>query len=166
MQLPKLATVVVCSAVLAAPSSVWAQSPSSTTTNQTSGTGAASDQLGGTKVHGTVADPSGAVIPGAQVTFTPSKGSARTVKSGSDGTYSISVAPGAYTLVVSMQGFASYSMVNLRIPAVPSTTIDAKLTVGGNHPGRERRGQFGGTHGRSGFERQLDRDLGQGPRSA
>ncbi|HEV2578285.1 MAG TPA: carboxypeptidase-like regulatory domain-containing protein [Acidobacteriaceae bacterium] len=85
---------------------------------------------GGTKVHGTITDPDGELIPGATVTFTPAKGPGRTVKSGSDGTYNITITPGSYTMLVSMPGFASYLMTNLRVPAVASTTLDAKLKIG------------------------------------
>lgn len=130
MQVLNKSRAVVCSMVWIACGAAWSQSPSSAATSQTSGTGPAIGQTGGTRVHGTVADPSGAVIPGALVTLTPSKGSARSVKSGSDGSYALTVAPGSYTLVVSMEGFASYSMTNLRVPAVPSTTVDAKLAIG------------------------------------
>jgi hypothetical protein len=84
----------------------------------------------GTRVHGTITDPDGELIPGATITLTPKSGAAKTVKSGSDGTYSVVVAPGAYTYVVSMPGFASYSALNIKIPPVPSTTLDAKLQVG------------------------------------
>jgi len=84
----------------------------------------------GTRVHGTITDPDGELIPGATITLTPKSGGAKTVKSGSDGTYSVVVTPGAYSYVVSMPGFASYSALNIRIPAVPSTTLDAKLQVG------------------------------------
>jgi uncharacterized membrane protein YgcG len=84
----------------------------------------------GTKVHGTVTDPDGELIPGATITLTPAHGSATTATSGSDGNYSMMVAPGSYTLLVAMKGFASYSMLNLKVPAVPSTTVDAKLKIG------------------------------------
>ena len=93
-------------------------------------TAAAQVSTGGTKVHGTVTDPDGELIPGATVTFTPAKGAGRTVKSGSDGTYTISMPPGTYTMLVSMPGFASYLMTNLKVPAVASTTLDAKLKIG------------------------------------
>src|SRR5215469_3125841 len=91
---------------------------------------AAQVSTGGTKVHGTVTDPDGELIPGATVTFTPSKGPGRSVQSGSDGTYNITITPGTYTMLVSMPGFASYLMQNLKVPAVPSTTLDAKLKIG------------------------------------
>ncbi len=84
----------------------------------------------GTRVHGTITDPDGELIPGATIQLTPAKGSARTVVSGSDGTYSVTVPPGSYTLVVSMKGFSSYSLQNMKVPAVPSTTVDARLKIG------------------------------------
>ena len=93
-------------------------------------TGPGQVQTGATRVHGMIADPDGAAIPGATVTFTPSNGPARHTISGPDGTYSVSVTPGAYNLAVTMNGFSSYSVQNVRITAVPSMTLDAKLQVG------------------------------------
>ena len=87
-------------------------------------------QVSGTKVHGTITDPDGELIPGASITLTPAQGQGVTVKSGADGTYSVTVAAGSYTVLVTMPGFASYSAINMKIPAVPSTTLDAKLQVG------------------------------------
>jgi hypothetical protein len=107
----------------------WAQTPSTTKTPSVS-TGAQAVATGGTRVHGLVTDPDGELIPGATITMTPVKGSAVKATSGSDGTYSTTVAPGVYTLLVTMPGFSAYSVTNLRVPAVPSTTVDAKLKVG------------------------------------
>ncbi len=104
--------------------------PATPTTPAGPANAAAQVSTGGTKVHGTVTDPDGELIPGATVTFTPAKGAGRTVKSGSDGTYAITIPPGTYTMLVSMPGFASYLMTNLKVPAVPSTTVDAKLKIG------------------------------------
>jgi hypothetical protein len=87
-------------------------------------------QVTGTRVHGTITDPDGELIPGASVTLTPDRGQGVTVKTGSDGTYSVTVPAGSYTVLVTMPGFASYSAINMKIPAVPSTTLDAKLQVG------------------------------------
>ena len=116
------------------PTGPSALSAQTTSTAQTTPDGpanaAAQVSTGGTKVHGTITDPDGELIPGATVTFTPAKGPGRTVKSGSDGTYAITITPGTYTLLVSMPGFASYLMTNLKVPAVPSTTMDAKLKIG------------------------------------
>jgi hypothetical protein len=83
-----------------------------------------------TRVHGTITDPDGELIPGATVTLTPVSGQKITATSGSDGTYSVATAPGVYSVLVTMPGFASYSATGVRIPAVVSTTLDAKLQIG------------------------------------
>ena len=94
------------------------------------GTGAGQVPTGATRVHGAVTDPDGAAIPGATVTFTPSKGPARKVTSGGDGSYALSLVPGTYNLLVSMPGFSTYSVQNLRIAPVASLSVDAKLLIG------------------------------------
>lgn len=85
-----------------------------------------------TRVHGTVVDPDGSLIPGAKVTLTPSKGSAaKQTTSGSDGTYSLTVVPGTYTLVVQMPGFATYSALNVKVlPGAAAQTFNVKMQVG------------------------------------
>jgi hypothetical protein len=83
-----------------------------------------------TRVHGTITDPDGALIPGATVTLTPAKGRPATAKTGGDGTYTVAVPPGKYSVLVTMPGFATYSAVNVPIPAVTSTTLDAALQIG------------------------------------
>jgi hypothetical protein len=83
-----------------------------------------------TRVHGTITDPDGALIPGATVTLTPAKGRPATAKTADDGMYAVSVPPGKYGVVVTMPGFATYSAVNVTIPAVSSTTLDASLQIG------------------------------------
>ncbi len=93
-------------------------------------TGAGQAQTGATRVHGTIADPDGAVIPGASIVFAPTSGPSRRAKSGADGTYSVSLTPGSYNLTVTMPGFSAYSVQNLRIPPVPGLTVDAKLQIG------------------------------------
>ncbi len=85
----------------------------------------------GTRVHGTIVDPDGELIPGAKVMLTPAKGAAaKQVVSGSDGTYSINVPPGTYTLVVTMPGFSTYSALNVKVQAVAGQTFDVKMAVG------------------------------------
>jgi hypothetical protein len=84
-----------------------------------------------TKVHGTITDPDGELIPGATIQFSsPKGGSALRVQSGSDGTYSIAVPVGTYSVLVTMPGFASFSVPGLKIPAAAGITFDAKLHVG------------------------------------
>ncbi len=81
-------------------------------------------------MHGTIADPDGAAIPGATVLFTSARGTPRKVISGADGSYSLPLAAGTYSLLVSMPGFSSYSVQNLKIAPVASLTVDAKLQIG------------------------------------
>jgi len=92
---------------------------------------AAPATAGGTRVHGTVLDPDGELIPGAKITLTPSKGSAaKQVTSGDDGTYSINVPPGTYTVVVTMPGFSTYSALNFKVLPTAGQTYDVKMAVG------------------------------------
>ncbi|HTT62533.1 MAG TPA: TonB-dependent receptor [Bryobacteraceae bacterium] len=61
---------------------------------------------GGT-ITGVVKDPSGAVIPGAQVTITDENGAVKEAKSGADGTYTFRlVPPGDYSISVTSPGLA------------------------------------------------------------
>ena len=138
MFLRKALGAVVSFGMIAAVAAAQATQPAQTTPSaQPAANAAPSTSLGaqqvatgGTRVHGTVADPDGELIPGATITMTPAKGAGVKATSGSDGTYSLQVAPGSYTLLVTMPGFAAYSVSNLKIPAVPSTTVDAKLKIG------------------------------------
>ncbi len=94
------------------------------------GTGSGQAAAGATRVHGAVADPDGAAIPGATVAFTPARGAVRKTVSGPDGNYSLTLAPGSYSLLVSMKGFSTYAVQNLRVGPVAGMTVDAKLQIG------------------------------------
>ena len=104
--------------------------PAQTGTSPASSTSPVQTPNSATRVHGTVGDPDGAAIPGATVVFTPPKGQPRRATSGADGTYSLSLPSGSYNLLVTMKGFSSYSVQNLRIAPVASLTVDAKLQIG------------------------------------
>jgi hypothetical protein len=115
------------------PAQVCAQtsdaSPSAAAVAQTPAGGAS--QAAATRVHGTITDPDAELIPGASIQLTPTKGAGiYRAKSGADGTYSVTVPPGSYTLLVTMPGFASYSAQNVKIAAAGSITLDAKLQIG------------------------------------
>src|SRR6516165_2612402 len=75
-------------------------------------------------VHGLIADPDDAVIPGATITLAPASGKATTTTSGSDGTYTVHVAPGTYNVTVTMQGFASYVRMGVRLTNGENLAID------------------------------------------
>ena len=90
----------------------------------------ASAQQTGATVHGTVADPTGAVIPGASVILTPATGKPILGTTQSDGTYTLpNVLPGVYSETVTMPGFASFAKLNIRIAAGQSIVGDVKLAI-------------------------------------
>jgi hypothetical protein len=58
-------------------------------------------------IHGTVTDPTGAVIPSSTITLSGADGASKTATSGDSGAYSIEqVAPGRYSLSAAADGFA------------------------------------------------------------
>jgi Carboxypeptidase regulatory-like domain len=57
-------------------------------------------------IQGTVLDPSGALVPRAQVTITNSTGFSRTLKSGATGGFEVQhLAPGIYSIGINAPGF-------------------------------------------------------------
>ncbi len=85
-------------------------------------------QLGGA-IRGTIADPDGAVIPGATVTLTPAKGKSYTVQSGSDGNFVLRGVPsGTYNYTVTMPGFATFVRQGVRVSGA-ALTLNAKLAI-------------------------------------
>src|SRR6185437_14496088 len=59
-------------------------------------------------IHGTITDPTGAVIPSSTVTVSGADGQARTGVSGANGAYAVeNLAPGSYNVSVSAVGFAN-----------------------------------------------------------
>jgi carboxypeptidase family protein len=81
-------------------------------------------------LHGKVADPSGAVIPGATVTVKSSTGQTATATSSGDGSYDVkNLAPGQYSVSVSAQGFAPYSKGPVEISAGRAQLLDIPLQI-------------------------------------
>lgn len=73
-------------------------------------------------VRGQVVDDTDAVIPGAKITLTDTKGQARTVVADGSGDYVISdVAPGLYQLKVEYDGFQPYVKSDLQIAAATAS---------------------------------------------
>src|ERR1700753_1869781 len=79
----------------------------------------------GGSIQGTVTDPNGAVIPGAQITIAKTDtGFSRMLKSHSAGFYSLGpLIPGTYTITVTGPGFAR---------TVLKTTVSTGTATGGN----------------------------------
>ena len=94
---------------------------------------AAAAQISGTgSIQGTVADTSGAVIPGATVTLTNvAKQVTRTATSGANGLYSFPNAEiGTYNLTVTAQGFKTYSQQNIILEVGSNIGVNVALTIG------------------------------------
>ena len=89
----------------------------------------------GSSLQGTVTDPSGAVVAGANVTVTnQATGVSRTTASGSSGFYRIpGLAPGSYTVDVEAAGFAKVSVSNVPVAAEQVKGQDVAL-----RPAREQ----------------------------
>lgn len=86
-------------------------------------------QITGGNIYGTVTDSSGAVLPGAAITITSDRTGARTITSGPQGEFRfLNLDPGAYTLVVALNGFGNLTR-NLTINAGSNLTVTFPLRV-------------------------------------
>jgi len=83
-------------------------------------------------ITGTVTDPSGAVVPGAQITITDqATGVAYHAKTGPDGVYALPDVPvGTYNARVESKGFKSAERSGLIVYVHNAINVDFKLTVG------------------------------------
>lgn len=84
------------------------------------------------QIHGTITDPSGAAVVGAQIRATQTlTGLVRTTASGSEGNYSLPNLPvGPYRLEVKAAGFQTYSQTGITLQVSENPKIDAALKVG------------------------------------
>jgi hypothetical protein len=89
-------------------------------------------QLASANISGTVRDTSGGVIPGATLTLkSTGTGFVRTATTNATGVYVIrDIEPGAYTLQVQKQGFATARQAEFRLFVNQSTTFNFVLKVG------------------------------------
>ncbi|MFN7921972.1 MAG: carboxypeptidase regulatory-like domain-containing protein [Bryobacteraceae bacterium] len=80
-------------------------------------------------LRGTVSDPGGAVVPGAQVALKGPRGVTRSAEAGPDGTYSFAkLAPGEYTLAASAPQLAMAAPVKVSL-GTATKTVDLVLSV-------------------------------------
>lgn len=67
-------------------------------------------------IHGTVADPTGALVPSATIVLSNESGVVKTVDTGGDGTFAIDhVIPGRYSLLVTASGFAPATIPGVEV---------------------------------------------------
>ena len=109
MKIPMLLTLILCSAVICS----------------------AQTFRGG--IQGTVTDPNGAVIPGADVTITnPDTGLTRTMQTDSEGAYLVSELPiGTYQVTVKKAGFHDLTVKNVKVEVSTTTRADVPLQIAG-----------------------------------
>jgi hypothetical protein len=88
-------------------------------------------QTGGT-ITGTVADTTGALIPGVQITLTnPNTGTRFDTVTTGTGNYTVPEMPvGTYTLTADHTGFSKYSETNVQVTLAITTRVDIVLKVG------------------------------------
>lgn len=94
--------------------------------------GIASAQRGGTgTIGGTIIDPEGLALPGAQVTITGEKVmGVQTAYTGAAGHYRIQLLPpGIYTVTVSLQGFTTVVQEGVDVGVRRNSTVDLMLTL-------------------------------------
>lgn len=85
-------------------------------------------------ITGTIADPSGAVVPNVDIVVTnESNASARNVTTGADGIYRVSLLPpGSYRIEAKKSGFNSAVRSDVSILVTEITTLNLQLTIGSN----------------------------------
>ncbi len=82
-----------------------------------------------TRVHGQVDDPTGAVIPGATISFKSASGLVLTAKSDGLGNYIVKdLPPGKYTVTVKVKGFAPLTQ-EITVVAGQDNKVDVKLEI-------------------------------------
>jgi iron complex outermembrane receptor protein len=80
------------------------------------------------RINGVVRDTTGAAVPGVAVTITnQATGAAQNVTAGTDGTFSVAVPPGTYTVTVSLRGFGRQTRRDLRVEA--GATLPAEFSL-------------------------------------
>jgi len=84
-------------------------------------------------LRGEVTDPSGAVVPGAQIVAQSARQSSMT-KSGRDGVYELrALAPGAYTVTVTAHGFAPLTVDDVVIASGQTRELKLPLSIAVEH---------------------------------
>src|SRR2546423_1360889 len=88
---------------------------------------------GSATIFGTVTDPTGAAVSGANITATnTATGVARQTSSGADGGYVISQLPiGAWSVSAEAAGFKKFVQSNIQLQVDENRRVNAELQVGG-----------------------------------
>lgn len=94
--------------------------------------GARAQAVAGAEIHGVITDPTGAVVPGAQVKVTQTTtGMTRSTRSNTNGTYSLPGLPvGPYTLEATSRGFQHYVQSGIVLQVGSNVAVNVDLKVG------------------------------------
>jgi len=89
-------------------------------------------QVAGASLSGTVLDPSGSIVPNAQIVITDvNTGVSRTVTSSSGGLYTApNLLPGVYKLSVTATGFSTMERTGVTLTVGAEVVLDIRLQVG------------------------------------
>jgi len=92
---------------------------------------ASAPEAGTAVVHGHITDPTGALIPGAQITVeTPAGAVVKSTRADAAGTYEVrGLAPGHYIVQVAFTGFAPFQSQDLLLEAGQIKRIDVKMAI-------------------------------------
>lgn len=84
------------------------------------------------QINGTITDPSGNVVPGAEISLKSlDTNTGLSTTSSSSGVYFLpSVPPGRYSLSITVKGFENYVISEIDLTVNQSRTFDAQLTIG------------------------------------
>ncbi len=81
-------------------------------------------------IHGTITDPTGAVVPSSTVTVAGPGGQSQIVTSGGNGAYAVEhLAPGSYTISVSAKGFAASQPRAVAVSSGKIAIVDVALAL-------------------------------------
>ncbi|HEX4758318.1 MAG TPA: carboxypeptidase regulatory-like domain-containing protein [Terracidiphilus sp.] len=82
-------------------------------------------------LRGRIADPTGALIPGATITITNALGvTVKTTTSDASGSYSvIGLAPGGYIVQANVEGFAPFNSPTLQLAASQTKRVDISMAI-------------------------------------
>jgi len=87
-------------------------------------------QSTGGSIRGTVLDPSGALIPRAEVTVSNANGFSRTIKSGATGSFAVPhLAPGNYSVSIQAVGFTPALEGDVQVVSDKVTREDVRLGI-------------------------------------
>jgi hypothetical protein len=88
-------------------------------------------QTSTSSITGTVSDPGGGVIPGATVVLTGEAGFTATVVTNSEGSFTFpALQPATYKVTVTLQGFKTAIVENVRVISGNPSNVNVKLEVG------------------------------------